>query len=771
MLLTLAAAAPSSFALVATPAPPTPAAPAALARSIEHNFKTSGTLSTEAIYVVKLLEAAHYNRAAVTPADYSDIVPAYMLALDPTHLFFLNSDKVDFSHRFDGQTVYYKVAVTGDIDPAYEIFYVCQNRVQARVKWLLNELNKDFDLTGNDTFAVDRSKTEWPATEADADDLWHRRLKFDLIGELLNKKTLVQAKEVVRKRYEGMLKNFDDIEASDLAEIYLTCITGLYDPHSSYFSADTYEDFGITMKLQLVGIGAMLRLKDEYCTVEELVPGGPADLGHLLKPNDKIISVAQDGAEPVDIIGMKLRKVVNMIRGQKGTKVRLTVQPAGATDTSARKSIVITRDVVKLNSARAHAAIFQVPATTAAALGAAVTAASGTMLVGATAATPPAAAVPPATVPIGVITLPEFYGPADDSASDRTSASRDTAALIQKLKAAGIQALVLDLRNNGGGFLGEAINLAGLFIPAGPVVQVRDSDGRRTVDSSDASQVTYDGPLAVLTNRFSASASEIVAGALQNYGRAVVVGDKSTHGKGTVQTVVEMKNISRELHDADAKTGAAKITIQKFYLPSGSSTQLRGVVPDISLPSIDDYLPIGESSLPHALIWDSISSTAFNGKPIDPQLLSVLLRASEDRQNKLDEFAYLRRSVDWFRARQDQKLVSLNLMERRRQKESDDAFLKEAKSEKLAMAQADYPHKEFWLGPPPPPKVKPTKDDSSPDDDDESTSLSTDDTSPYPSMDVPLRETFRILDDAIDLGRKHQYWAADHPPLTIARQD
>jgi carboxyl-terminal processing protease len=340
--------------------------------------------------------------------------------------------------------------------------------------------------------------------------------------------------------------------------------------------------------------------------------------------------------------------------------------------------------------------------------------------------------------------------------------------LIQQLKAAGIQGLVLDLRHNGGGFLGEAINLAGLFIPAGPVVQVRESDGKRTVDSSDSTEVAYDGPLAVLTDRFSASASEIVAGALQNYGRAIVVGDKSTHGKGTVQTVVEMKSISRELANSDAKTGAAKITIQKFYLPSGSSTQLRGVVPDISLPSIDDYLPIGESSLPHALIWDSISSTPFDGKPIDPQLLSVLMRASEGRQNKLDEFAYLRRSVDWFRARQEQKLVSLNLMERRRQKESDDAFLKESKAEKSALAKVDYAHKEIWLGPPPPPKPKPTKDDGADDDDDENATLSTDDTAPYPSMDVPLRETFRILDDAIDLGRKHQYWAADHPPLTIA---
>ena len=705
----------------------------------EHNFKTSGTLGTEAIYVVKLLEAAHYNRAAVSPSDYAEVVPDYMTALDGQHLFFLNSDKAAFNRQYDGQTIYYKVAVTGDIDPAYEIYYVYEDRVETRVKWVMRELRKNFDFNGNDTFAPDRTKAEWPATQADADDLWERRLKFELTGEILNKKTLDQARDIVRKRYERMLKNMGEIEGSDLAELYLTSITGLYDPHSSYFSADTYEDFGIQMKLQLVGIGAMLRLKDDYCTVEDLVPGGPAELGHQLKVNDKIISVAQDGQEPVDIIGMKLRKVVNMIRGQKGSRVHLVVEPVGSSDNSVRKEIIITRDVVKLNSARAHAAIFQVPG------------------------------VDGKIVPIGVITLPEFYGPADDSpGGEKASASQDTAALIGKLKRAGIQGMVLDLRHDGGGFLGEAINLAGLFIPRGPVVQVRDSDGRKTVDDDDTAKVAYDGPLAVLTDRFSASASEIVAGALQNYGRAIVVGDRSTHGKGTVQTVVEMKNLSRELSMSSAKTGAAKITIQKFYLPSGSSTQLRGVIPDISLPSVDDYLPIGESSLPHALIWDSISGTAFDGKPLDPKIVAILTRSSEDRQAKLDEFAYLRRTVNWFKARQDQKLVSLNLDERRRQKEADDAFLKESKSDRATLAKTDYPHAEFWVSAPPPPKVKPAvKDDADSDDSDDASSLSTDDDSPYPSMDVHLRETLRILGDAIDLGRDRQYWASNHPPLTI----
>lgn len=717
---------------------------APLGAATEKSFTTSSSQATEAEILVKLLEQAHYNHAAVSQSDYSEVIPDYMTALDGQHLFFLRTDKADFVQKNGGQTVYFKVAFQGDLSLSYDIFNVYDQRVEKRIGWIFDELKKDISFDGNDTYAVDRTKVEWPASPAEADDLWRRRIKYELVAEMLNKKTAVQAKEVVHKRYERLLKNIADIESSDLAELFLSSVTALYDPHSSYFSSDSYEDFGIQMKLQLVGIGAMLKLEDDYCTVEELVPGGPADLGRQLKPHDKIVSVAQDGEEPVEIIGMKLRKIVNLIRGRKGSNVHLIVQPAAAADASVRKEVVIARDVVKLNSARAHAAIFQVPST------------DGT------------------TVPMGVLTLPEFYGPADDpaAAAEKTSASQDAAVLIGQMKEAGIKGLVLDLRHNGGGFLGEAINLAGLFIPKGPVVQVRDGDGRITVDSDDDAKTSYDGPMAVLTDRFSASASEIVAGALQNYGRAIVIGDNSTHGKGTVQTVLEMKNLARELALSPAKTGAAKITIQKFYLPNGSSTQLKGVVPDISLPSVDDFLPIGESSLPHALIWDRITTTHFDGKPLDSKLLSILRQDSLTRQSNLQEFTYLRKNVDRFKSRQAEKLVSLNLEERKKQKLDDDAFKKETDTERDLLAKSDYPYKEFRLGPPPPPKIKaPKKDESaaagSDASDDDEADFNADDNESYAKVDVHLRETFRILDDAIDLGRKGEYWASNHAPLTI----
>jgi carboxyl-terminal processing protease len=726
-------------------------------------FTTPETLSTEAQTLVTLLEQAHYNRDAVHSGDYAQVIPEYMKALDGQHLFFLDTDRAQFVTRF-GKNVYYNVDYLGKIDAAYDMFYVYDDRVTARVAWIFGELKKPIDFTAEDNFRVDRSESQWPTTSAEADELWRKRLKFEVLAELLNKKNLDQARDVVRKRYERLLKNVGETEGSELAETFLTTIAGLYDPHSTYFSADTYEDFGIQMKLKLVGIGAMLGLDEDVCTVKEIVPGGPADLGHQLKPNDKIIAVAQGDAEPVEIIGMKLRKIVDQIRGDKGTKVRLIVQPAEATDSSIRKEIDITRDVVKLDSARARAAVFQVPGPDGKA------------------------------VPLGVITLPEFYGPADDgdTDSDKTSASQDVAKLIGDLKQAKVQGIVLDLRHNGGGYLSEAIELAGLFIHQGPVVQVKGYDGDITVDTDKAENLSYDGPMACLVDRFSASASEIVAGALKDYGRAVVIGDSSTHGKGTVQATFEMKRISKELARSPAKTGAAKITIQKFYLPDGSSTQLKGVVSDIVLPSIDEYLPIGESDLPHALVWDKIKTSTFDGAPIDEKVLNRLKAESTARQGSLEEFAYVRKYVEWFKVRQAEKLVSLNLEERRKQKLADDAFRKEIKAEREVLAKSDYPYTEFRLGPPvakpvvatptPTPAlgdaakagIASTAKPASPadsDDGDDAADLNEDaNADTYGKVDVGLREALRVVDDAIELGRDHEYWASNHAPLTAVEK-
>lgn len=697
-------------------------------------FSTSTTLAAEASTLTKLLDELHYNHDSVRAADYANVIPDYMGDLDGQRLFFLGSDRAKFMEDY-GKNVYYNTAFLGNINAAYEIFYVYQTRVESRIAWIFEQLKQDFDFTSNETYRADRAKSEWPANMAASDDLWMKRLKFELVQEMLNKKTLDEAKTQVRKRYDRMLKNLGEIDGNELAELYLTTIAKLYDPHSTYFSAATYEDFGIQMKLKLVGIGALLGLEDDICIVKEIVPGGPADIGRQLKPNDKIISVSEKGGEPVEILGMKLRKIVDKIRGKKGTQVSLIVQPADATDSSVRKEIIITRDTVQLNSARARAAVFDLPGTDG------------------------------QPQPVGVITLPAFYvvGDDGDTDSERSSASKDVAMLIEKLKQQGIQGLVLDLRRNGGGYLTEAVELAGLFINKGPVVQVKSYNGEIHVDNDRDPKIAYTGPLAVLVDRFSASASEIVTGALQNYGRAIVIGDSSTHGKGTVQQVVEMKQLSRQLALSPQKTGAAKFTIQKYYLPSGASTQLKGVVPDIVLPSIEDYLPIGEADLPRALVWDQIPTSFFDGEPLDAKVLTPLRQSSLQRQASLDEFAYLRKNVEWFKNRQAQKLISVNLDERKRQKASDDAFRKEMKAEKERIAKGDYTFKPFYLGPPPVPRIKAPKKES---DDDDDLDSAFDENETYVKADVHLRETLRVVSDAIALGRNKDLWASNRAPLT-----
>ncbi len=706
----------------------------------DRKFVTSPTLATEATTMIQLLEQAHYNRDAVRSSDYTQVIPDYMGSLDGQKLFFLASDKADFDARYS-KSLYWNVSKLGNIDAAYEIYTVYEKRAEDRINWIFEELKKDFDLNTNEVYRADRTKSEWAFNAAAGDALWQQRLKFELIAEVLNKKTIDEAKQVVRKRYERMLKNLSDIDGGEIAELFLSTIAHQYDPHTTYFSADTFEDFGIQMKLELVGIGALLGLEEDNCIVKEIVPGGPADLDKQLKPNDRIISVGQSGtdSEPVEIIGMKLRKIVDLIRGAKGSQVKLLIQPADATDSATRKEIVITRDVVKLNSARAHAAIFQVPGPDG------------------------------IDVPLGVITLPSFYGPSENEepGAEKSGATQDVAKLIEELKQAGIKGMVLDLRRNGGGFLSEAINLTGLFINKGPVVQVKNYAGEVQVDNDESSLIAYDGPLAVLVDRFSASASEIVTGALQNYGRAIVVGDSSTHGKGSVQAVQEMRQLVPQLMRTPVKTGATKFTIQKYYLPSGASTQLKGVVPDIVLPSIEDFLPIGETDLPHALVWDEIPTSYFDGKPLDPKIVEALRKDSLARQGTLAEFAYLKKNVDWFKSRQEQKLISINLEKRTQQREVDAAFRKEMKAEKEVLAKSDFAFREIRLVPKPPKpiKAKPATDAADSDDTDEE-EMSTDENDAYTKVDVHLRECLRVVNDAVELAKNHQYWASNRAPLT-----
>ena len=732
------------------------AASPGLARS-DRTFDVSNHFASEVRNFIRLLEEAHYNRQSVEPADYANVITNFMEDWDGQHLFFLESDRAEFVEMFS-QGLYWNISALGRVDPAFDIFSRYEQRVNDRVEWILARLEQDFDLESNEIFIADRDEAPWMATTEEADMLWEKRLTFEVLGDVLNDNTVEEARERLTKRYERMLKNIADIETNaknnEVAELFLTNVAKLYDPHSTYFSADTFEDFSIQMRLQLVGIGALLGMEEDECVIREIIAGGPADLDDRLKPNDKIIAVSQDGENPVELIGMKLRRIVDLIRGEKGTQVHLTIQPGDATDSSSRKQIVINRDVVNLDSARARGAVFEVPNE------------DGNLS------------------SIGVISLPTFYGPDPGSTDgEQNSATDDIAQLIEQFEAQGIDGLVLDLRDNGGGLLSEAIDLTGLFIESGPVVQVRSYYGDINVDSDEDTSVRYAGPLAVLVSKFSASASEIVAGALQNYGRAVVLGDSSTHGKGTVQTVVEMKNLDQRLARSGERTGATKLTIQKFYLPSGSSTQLNGVVPDIVLPSIDEVLETGEGTLPHALVWDEIPTSFFDGSPLEPHVLTPLREASRARQESLPEFQYLRRNIDWFAERQNQKEISLNLAEREAKRDADEAFRESMKEEAKALQESNYKFTEYLLVPPEEEEAVATEEltavveeaseevadiDASASTEEETLSTDEEEEEPEPEgyarLDIHLREALRVLVDAVEIGRKPQY--AERAPLT-----
>lgn len=686
----------------------------------DRNFATNPLMQNEVRTLKQMLDYMHFNRNAVANTDYPKLITDYMALLDPQRLYFTSPDEQSL-RRLYGPQLENDLAYRGNIDAAFRIFGLFEERVKNRVTWVHEQLAKDIDLTTDETYTFDRSKAAWPASQQEADELWMRRLKAELINELLRDKSVDEAKAVMNRRFDRYLKNTSELQAPEIQERFLTALMRLYDPHSAYFSAPSLEDFNVDINLKLEGIGAVLSVNEEgVCNIVSVVPGGPADLTGKIKPNDQILAVQQAGSEPIDVVGMRLRQVVQLVRGVKGTQVTLTIVPAKATDKSKTELVTVTRDVIKINQARASASIYEVPDS------------DGKIS------------------PVGVISLNSFYGGMNPGDIDDTAtASRDVAELIAKLKQENIAALVIDLRRNGGGLLSEAINLTGLFIDQGPVVQVRDSMGRVALGRDNNRSILYDGPLAVLTSRFSASASEIFAGALQNYGRAVVIGDSSTYGKGTVQSIYEMQNYMPRMSSDYGKPGAAKLTIQKYYLPNGASTQKRGVVPDIALPSIDDFLDIGEAREPNALVWDEINSTPFEGKPLNQAFVAPLLSASQQRQQSLDEFALLKRNIDWFRIKTEQKTVSLNLELRRNEKTTSEAQSKEFESAYAAMAKTDFPKREIKLD-----AVLAEKEPPAPEPDPAAAEGDTDAVDPAAAakFDVHLRETLRVVADAVRLS-------------------
>jgi carboxyl-terminal processing protease len=656
---------------------------------------------------------------------------AYLDAIDGSHSLFLQSDVAEFQKYRDSMAQ--ATRLNGDTTPAREIFARYLERLGQRNAYVAGQLQKaKFDFTGHDVYVVDREHAPRPANLDAARDLWQKQLRAEYLQEKLSDLAEPEIKKKLTGRYARQFETMKALGKEDVLETYLNALAHVYDPHSDYLGHEQMESLSISMNLSLFGIGASLESADGYCTVRELLPGGPAAKSGALKPGDRIVAVAQAGKEAVDVVDMPLSKIVELIRGPKGSTVILTVVPSKGNEGAPRKTVSLVRDEVKLEDQRAKARIVDVPQEDG------------------------------KTLRLGVLDVPEFYADMSDKGEGtHRSVTADVARLLTKLKAENVKGIVVDLRRNGGGSLKEAISLTGLFIDKGPIVQTRGATGGVEVSTDPDPRVLYDGPLVLLTSRFSASASEIMAGALQDYGRAVIVGDSSTFGKGTVQNILPLARIMDQVGLSHAyDPGALKVTIRKFYRPGGASTQLKGVASDIVLPSISDFDDVSEAALKDPLPWDAVAKAPYTRQNRVSPYVATLREKSEKRVEKDERFTYLRDDVHRVAQSLSTKSVSLNEADRR--KELADEKARQAEHErKLTALLAKQPtvyeitvDKAGVAGLPPPSKIVPAPSASAgaAGKDSASTAKGTSGASRKLDEDVTLDEATRILADYVRLG-------------------
>jgi carboxyl-terminal processing protease len=588
--------------------------------------------------VASILEQNHYRHIPIDERLSPQVLERFLTALDPQHSYFLASDITGFDRwrlKF-GDMIH-----TGEIDPAYLIFYIFQQRNRERMEYALKLLDTEPDFTRDENFDFDREHASWPTDVNEVNELWRLRVKNDAISLLLTGKSWTDSADTLRKRYKRVLARLDKISPEDVFEALMNAYASTYDPHSNYFSPRSSEEYRIQMSLSYEGIGASLQLNDDYVTVTNVLPGGPAATDGTLKSNDRITAVAQ-GADGTmtDVIGWRLDDVVQLIRGKVGTVVRLQILPAGATPGSTERVLQLTRNKVTLE---AQAAKKEVRTLQRAGH----------------------------SYKIGIITVPSFYNDMEDSGSgsgsENRSTTHDVRRLLQQLTASGgVDGLVLDLRGDGGGYLPEAIGLTHLFVNHGPSVQLKDTTGQLEVlDEPDPGQA-YSGPLAVLIDRTSASASEIFAGAIQDYHRGLIIGQTS-FGKGTVQSVIPLDRWSTKPTE-----GQLTVTIGKFYRVTGESTQLRGVTPDLTLPSAVSTTDVGEGVLEHALPWDRIATVPFRALPSEGSLVQALATEQSDRATHDADYQWLVESLSSLDVARQEKSLSLNLKKRQQERTAQD---------------------------------------------------------------------------------------------------
>ncbi len=597
--------------------------------------------SQAAHLTAEVLQRYHYKPVKLDDTSSAKIFDNYIKSLDSQRIFFLQADIDQFS---EGKTMLDDAILKEDLSIPFAIFNIYQQRVVERTAYARSLLKKGFSFDKVEGYQYTREKAAWAQSPDEVNDLWRKRVKNDWLRLKMAGKDDKSIMSTLDKRYENTLTSIAKIKNDDVFQSFMNAYTLTVDPHTNYFGIRASEDFDISMKLSLVGIGAVLQEKDEYTTIRELVTGGPAALSGKLKVGDRIVGVGQSEKKaPTEVMGWRLDDTVALIRGAENSVVVLDILPAEAGPDGKHKIITLTRKKISLEQQAAKKSIIEVK--------------DGND-----------------TRQIGVITLPVFYqdfGARQKGDKNYKSATRDVKRLLEELKKAKVDSVLVDLRDNGGGSLDEAIELTGLFIDKGPVLQERDVKGSIKVDSDTAIGLTWNGPLGVLINRSSASASEIFAAAIQDYGRGVIIGEQS-FGKGTVQSVVDLDQLVK---NEQPKFGEIKMTIAQFFRINGSTTQLRGVVPDISLPSATDIESYGESSFDNALPWSQIRPADFVPAGDLKMLVPLLTTSHEARISKDKDFQYLAEDIAEFNVQRKKNMISLNEAERRKEREVQEARL------------------------------------------------------------------------------------------------
>lgn len=619
-----------------------PATERSIMPSLRAESMTPGekTLATRLVYGLLSDSQFAYRPAVLDQALAHDVFKRYLEGLDSNKQFFLQSDIDRFSSV---EQMLPETIRNGQMQPIMDVFERCKQLVNARAAYAQGLLHQPLDFTTHDRLLVNRENTPWETSSAQLDTLWRKIVVNDWLRLKLAGKQPDEIRKTLDKRYKNLAKNFNELKSDDIFQLYLESYTNAVDPHTDYFNPRTAENFNQQMSLSLQGIGAQLQKQEEMVVIREIIPGGPAAIDGTLKSGDRIVGVGQGSNGPIeDVIGWRIDDVVALIRGKKKTQVRLEYIPVQTSVNGRHRIVTLTRQNVRLSEQAAKSQIITLPATKEQA--------------GRT---------------VGVIKLPEFYQDFESrrrNVTDYVSATHDVARILAQFKQSKVDAVLLDLRNNGGGSLDEAIEMTSLFIGAGPVVQVRESGGRVTVNRSQNSTIAWDGPLAVLVNRGSASASEIFAGAIQDYGRGLIIGE-TTFGKGTVQNIV---NLDRWPAREKQHLGQLKLTIAQFFRVSGSSTQLKGVEPDTAFPASIDATEFGESTYKNALPWTKIAAVSHvkfaDFAPLIPTLLTMhSARIAHDK-----EFQWWQEDVAQFRKEKADKSVSLNEKDRFAERAKDE---------------------------------------------------------------------------------------------------